>query len=182
MNKSNTNPIATIAKIYVALDLVWAVIFATFVSVLASQGLSLTGSGTVAATTGGIGVWIAGFFAAAFQGAIFLVVFSVFGALLVAGGAFLSKNDPKLQRFLVKYALTCLGLDVLWAALVGTFAASILAHFGVYVGAAANATTLGSVLLWIIGFVAGFCQGAIFLTVGTLFIVFGLVIYALCKK
>jgi len=179
MSKSDNNLIATIAKTYLAIDLVWAIIFATFGSVLASQGLSLSGSGAVAATTGGIGVWIFGFFAAFFEGAIFLAVFSFFGALLTVGTVELTKNDPKARQFLNRYALVCLGLDLLWAALVGTFFSSVLAHFGIYAGAAASATTLGAVLLWIIGFIVAFFQGAVCLTVGSLFLGAGVILYSI---
>ncbi|CAM6000053.1 unnamed protein product [Sphagnum balticum] len=177
MNKSNNNVIGTIAKIYVAIDLLWATIFATFGSILASQGLSLSGSGVVAATTGGIGMWIFTFFVAAFQGALFLLVFSFFGGLAIFAALELSKKDPGLRRFFGQYALVCLIADLLWAALMGTFASSILAQFGIHVGAAAGATSLGAVLLWIIGFVAAFCQGAVFLAVGTLFLACAFCIY-----
>jgi hypothetical protein len=179
MSKSDNDLIATILKTYLAIDLVWAIIFATFGSLLASQGLSLSGSGVVAATTGGIGVWIAFFFVAFIEGAIFLAVFSFFGTLLTVGALELTKKDPKARQFLNRYALVCLGLDLLWAALVGTFASSILAHFGIYIGAAANATTLGAVLLWIIGFIAAFFQGAVFITVGSLLLGAAIILYSI---
>lgn len=178
---NNNNPLWTVLKIYIALDAFWAAVVATLASVVASQGLSLSGTGAVAATTGGIGAWILSFIGAAIQGGIFLVVFSVFGALLVLGAAYLTKDNGQLRRFVTKYALVCLVLDLIWAFVVGT-ASSFLTFIGIKAGAAAGATTLGSVLLWIVGFVAGFCQGAIFLTVFTLFIVFGLFVYALFKR
>lgn len=77
-------------------------------------------------------------------------------------------NSSRGSSFLKKYLAVCLVLDVIWAALIATFGATILHAIGIGAGADAGVTTTASVLGWIIAFVFGFLQGGIFLLVFSL--------------
>jgi hypothetical protein len=71
----------------IVVDLIWAIIVATFgITVLGAAGSAAGASGTALAVGGVLG-WIIGFVIAFIQGAIFMVVFAgfAFGALLLFG-------------------------------------------------------------------------------------------------
>lgn len=145
------------------LDVLWAALFATFgTSILSAYAGVPTGSLT------GVSGWIIVFVAALFQGAVFAVVGSVFGTLLLIAFA---KAPPAIRKLM----LVALAADVVWGFVVATFGAGVLEHVNMQIGVDGTFTV---VLLWIIAFIAGFIQGAIFIGVGGVFLTIILVVIA----
>jgi len=163
------NPIKKIAVTLLALDVLWATIMATFGARLITQLGLAAGSDPGLSYVSGVSGWIITFFAALFQGGIFLLVGSVFFTI----GLVLYSKLPAGGKKVVHWALL---LDVVWAALFATFGASIMAQAIGMVGVSGSAATINAVLLWIIAFVAAYFQGLVFMTVGAGFIFVILVI------
>jgi hypothetical protein len=88
------NPLKTILKVYVVLDLLWAALIATFYSTVVHTIGGAAGAGSAALGVGTVASWIIAFLIALFQGAIFLGVISVFIVVGIAlfGGAKKSGN------------------------------------------------------------------------------------------
>jgi hypothetical protein len=76
--QNSKNPLKTVAKIAVVLDLLWAVLVATFYSTVVHTVGGAAGAGSVALGVGTVASWLIAFLIAMFQGAIFIVVISVF--------------------------------------------------------------------------------------------------------
>jgi len=145
-------------------DVIWAILLATFGgSLLAELGID-----TVSAGAG----WIALFFAGLFQGAIFLVVFSVFGGIM----AFVASKAPPIVG---KAMLTGVGIAAAWGVIFATFLNGVFDRVTTVNGID---SVFSGVLFWIISFVAAFFQGLIFLVVISGFIGIGLFLFAVLRN
>lgn len=81
---NGSNVLGKVILVAAVLDVIWAVIVATFgVSVLSMIGGAAGASGAAATTAGVLG-WIITFVIALFQGAIFMVVIGVFVIVFAA--------------------------------------------------------------------------------------------------
>lgn len=89
------------------------------------------------------------------------------------------KSGKKALVTLLKWAVIA---DVVWAFLIATFQAVVLAEAGGALGTSTVGTTLGVVLGWIISFIIGLFQGAIFMFVGGVFIFVILVFISVLKN
>lgn len=77
------------------------------------------------------------------------------------------KAGGKMLRKVLKYAVIA---DIIWALLLATFQAVVFAEAGNALGASGLGTTLGTVLAWVITFVIGLFQGAVFMIVAAGFV------------
>lgn len=80
---------------------------------------------------------------------------------------------------LFKYAVIA---DVIWACLLATFQAVVFAEAGGALGASGLGTTLGTILAWVITFVIGLFQGAIFMVVAAGFVFVIAMFYTMLKS
>ncbi|MGD9684512.1 MAG: hypothetical protein AB7W16_25390 [Candidatus Obscuribacterales bacterium] len=77
-------------------------------------------------------------------------------------------SDSKQKSgFLKKLLVVYVVIDIIWAALVATFGATILSQIGTMGGAGEGATQVATGLGWVITFIVALFQGAIFLGVFT---------------
>lgn len=143
------------------LDVLWAGLLATFGSSILSTYLGVGG-------LTGVSGWLLVFVAALFQGAIFAVVGSVFATLALI---LYAKAPPAIRKIMV-FALVA---DLVWGAVVATFGAGLLSQGSTQIGVDG---TFSAVLLWLIAFVAGCWQGAVFIMVASGFIAVILFIFA----
>lgn len=164
-----------ILAIFVGIDVIWAVLMATFGTTLLTQIGGIGELGSTATVTGGILGWLILFVAALWQGAIFLLVFSVFGAI----GSFIYSNLPEILQKVVKIALLA---NLAWAGLVATFGASLVGGLGTVPGASELAAKVGAFTGWIIMFIAAYLQGLVFLFVGAGFGLVLLLLYIVLTK
>lgn len=134
----------------VLLDVLWALLLATF-------GKSLLGTYLGVDGLTGVSGWLLIFVVALFQGAIFAVVGSIFATLALVAFA----KAPPAIRWLMVAALVA---DIAWGVLVATFGAGLLEHGSTQIGVDG---TFSAVLFWFIAFVAGCWQGAVFILCGT---------------
>lgn len=81
--KSAKNPIATILKIAAVLDIVWAVIVASFFSTLISVGTDAAGASGAESGLAAVLAWIITFVIALFQGAVVLGIISIAAFMLI---------------------------------------------------------------------------------------------------
>lgn len=151
----------------VVLDVLWAALLATFGGSLLTEIGGLP-AGSLTTVSG----WLIIFFAALFQGGVFAIVFSVFGAIMLLVA---SKSPPIVGKSM----LVGVGLAAVWGVIVATFGA------GVFDAATAGSgldAAMSVVLLWIVAFVAGFLQGMIYLVVITVFLGVALFLYAMLTR
>jgi hypothetical protein len=90
-----------------------------------------------------------------------------------------SAPAPKKIPTFVKWAI---GLDIAWAALVATFAATVFNTAGGAAGATSTAISLGTISAWLIAFVIGLMQGAVFIAVLSVFAWVGINLFASTKR
>lgn len=93
----------------------------------------------------------------------------------------IENNSPTKKKIptILKWAIA---IDVAWAILVATFAATILNTAGGVAGATSTAISLATVSAWLIAFVIGLLQGAVFIFVLTVFAWVGMTIFRSEKK
>ena len=143
------------------LDVVWAISVATFGFSLLSAVGQVAGSAPAATVTTGVAAWIVTFFVAMFQGAIFMVVGSVFGFI----GLLAYTKMPAGAQKVVRFALYA---DVLWAVVMATLNAGLLSMLDSAAVPSVGSAPIGAfatALLWGISFVAAYIQGLIFIFV-----------------
>ncbi len=87
-------------------------------------------------------------------------------------------NNKSGSGFIKKLLLFYVLLDLVWAALVATFGATILSQIGMVGGAGEGATQAATILGWLITFIIAFFQGAIFLGVGTMVVFIFVVVFS----
>lgn len=90
-----------------------------------------------------------------------------------------SSQGPKKIPTFVKWAI---GLDIAWAALVATFATTVFNTAGGAAGATSTAISLGTISAWLIAFVIGLMQGAVFIAVLSVFAWVGINLFASTKR
>lgn len=90
----------------------------------------------------------------------------------------ISPTKAKIPTFL-KWAIA---LDLVWAVLVATFAATVLNTAGGAAGAGATAVSVATVSAWLIAFVIGLLQGAVFMFVLAVFAWVGMNIFKSEKR
>lgn len=189
MNKfttENKNALVNLFFIYVALDLIWALIAATLAGSLLSSGINLAycglpnmgDAGAVGIVTGSLLVFVV----ALFQGAIGLVVMTfAFGIL----GTVVYQIFKPAAATVWKFAKWVLIADAVWAVLAATFFKSLL---GIGLGLASGAVgcvsaiTLGffgSAAAWLLMFLVAFLQGIITAFVATIFGLIALVVISM---
>ncbi len=90
-----------------------------------------------------------------------------------------SSQGPKKIPTFIKWAI---GLDIAWAGLVATFAATVFNTAGGAAGATSTAVSLGTISAWLIAFVIGLMQGAVFIAVLSVFAWVGMNLFASTKR
>lgn len=90
-----------------------------------------------------------------------------------------SSQSPRKIPTFVKWAI---GLDIAWASVVATFAATVFNTAGGAAGATSTAVSLGTISAWLIAFVIGFMQGAVFIAVLSVFTWVGINLFASTKR
>ncbi|HMW92573.1 MAG TPA: hypothetical protein PKN86_11820 [Candidatus Obscuribacter sp.] len=175
----------TVAKIYLAADILWATVFATFTGSLLSSGVDLANCGPSElgqATPGLVAGTLLAFMAALFQGAIFLIVFTGFGIAISLAVKKIFKTEAKVLWQIGRWVLGALcGWALLASTVLNSFFNLGLGMVGSLLGctSAIHLGFFGSAAAWIITFVSAFIQGTIFLLVGSGFVFFFLVVISL---
>lgn len=177
MNKQidTKSALITLTKLYVAIDLFWALTVAIFTASLLSSGLSLANCGASTAANLGTASVVTGtlltFVIAFFQGGVFLFVFSFAAAIIGSVCSSLFKIDFKA---IWKYGRWALLAAAVYAFIAATFFNSITSiGFGIISEYAGCLSTIslgffGSIAGWILAFFLTFIQASIFIVVGSM--------------
>lgn len=167
----------TLAKIYVGLDLIWALTVATLVGSLLSGGFNLAACGVPglgADASGAVGVvsgTLLAFIISSIQGGIFLIVFSIVAFVFSMVFKSLFKIDFKPVWHYGRWVLA--GVAV-YAFIMATFVKSLVGlGFGIMSGVAGCVSSVslgffGSIAAWVLTFVVSFVHGSVFVVVGSI--------------
>jgi len=83
------NPLKSILKVAVVLDLLWAILFATVSATMINAVGGVAGAGSTSVGIATVGAWLLTFFIAMFQGAVFFIVL---GGFIFAGFVIFGKK------------------------------------------------------------------------------------------
>lgn len=147
-----------LALTLLGLDILWALLVATFGGTLFTAIGLQAGSSSLAAHTTGFAAWLMLFIGGLFQGAVFIVVGSVFSAIAL----FVYLKLPPAGRHVAHVLIVA---DLVWGAIAATFGSSVFYQISSNAGLHSGTTAFASIALWLIGFVGGVVQGAVFIFV-----------------